>query len=70
MMEELKRQFLECKEKVLIFTKEDCPFCKAAIDHMQNLGIEPTLEVIDNNIKIETIEALHNICDKNKQLPR
>ena len=69
-MEDLKRRLFESKENVLIFTKEDCPFCKTAIGHMQNLGIVPTLEVIDKDIGVETMEALHKICNENKQLPR
>ena len=69
-MEELNSLFLESTNKVLIFMKENCPFCIEAIDSFRNLGADPVLENIGDQTKIDTIEALHQLCNGNKILPR
>ena len=69
-MEELNSLLLANINKVLIFTKENCTFCMEAIDSFRSLGVDPVLEIIGDETKIETIEALHQLCNGNKILPR
>ena len=41
-----------------------------AIDSFRNLGVEPVLEIIGDQTKIEIVEALYQLCDGSKILPR
>ena len=69
-MEELEIRLAECIEKVLLYTKEGCPFCIKAADLLENLGVKPIIEVIDDNTKIETRDALSKISKGDVRLPR
>ena len=69
-MEEINSLILENTNKVLIFTNKNCPFCMEAIDSFRNLGVDPVIEIVGDETKIEAMEALHQLCNGNKILPR
>ena len=69
-MEEVNNLISSCIGKVLIFTKEGCPFCVKAVDLLTSIGVEPILEVIDNTTKTEIRDALSVFSNGDNKLPR
>ena len=69
-MDKMQTQISECLGKVLMYTKEGCSFCIRANDLLNGIGVEPIVEVIDNNTKPEIRSALAEISNGDTRLPR
>ena len=69
-MDTLQKRISECLGKVLMYTKDGCPFCIRANELLTGMGVEPIIEVIDDNTKPEIRSALAEISNGDTRLPR
>ena len=69
-MDELQTRLSDSLGRVLMYTKEGCPFCIKAKELLLGIGVEPLLEVIDDNTKTHIRNALAEISNGDNRLPR